>query len=109
MKPRDITITTVLNGWLVRIGCQTVVFSDLDSLLGEVGLYLTYPDATQERYKREAVNAEFFALPEDGHEVLFAVDTQLGQLGEEREEEPGARVRAINDTLNEAVERTERR
>ena len=60
MKPRDVRIETVLNGWVVRVGCQTLVFKELTSLLKDLEAYLTNPEAAETAYQENAVNAEFF-------------------------------------------------
>lgn len=56
---RDVKISAVLNGWVVRVGCQTLVFEDLEVMLKEVGAYLTDPDGIQEAYRENAVNAKY--------------------------------------------------
>ena len=50
-------IKPVLNGWIVEVGCKTVVFNKLAVLLGELESYLKDPDTTEKRYQSEAVNA----------------------------------------------------
>lgn len=55
---RDIQITTVLNGYIVRVGCQTVVFGSLTDMLAEIRNYLNDPEATEKRY-RELPNAKW--------------------------------------------------
>lgn len=55
---RDIQITTVLNGYIVRVGCQTVVFGSLTDMLAEIRNYLNDPEATEKRY-RELPNARW--------------------------------------------------
>ncbi len=54
----DINIQAVLNGYVVRVGCQTVVFQSLEDLLAEMRKYLTDPEQTEARY-REFPNARF--------------------------------------------------
>lgn len=61
MKPRDIKIVTVLNGWLVHVGCQTLVFTSLLDMLNATRDYLQAPKETQEKYLKESVNSEFFS------------------------------------------------
>lgn len=53
----SVKIKAVLNGWVVRVGCQKVVFTDLNTLLEELGNYLENPDKTMEEYMKESVNA----------------------------------------------------
>ena len=64
MKPRDITIKTVLNGWIVQVGCQHLVFTSLDVMLKDLTAYLEDPKGTEDKYQAEAVNAELFNFAE---------------------------------------------
>ena len=57
MRIRNITIQPVLNGFLVSVGCQTVIFGDVGLLCSELARYLSDPKATEERYQRESINA----------------------------------------------------
>lgn len=61
MRPKDIRIVTVLNGWLVHVGCQTIVFTSLLDMLNAIRDYLQAPKETQEKYLKESVNSEFFS------------------------------------------------
>ena len=56
---REITIVAVLNGWLVRVGCQTVVFTSADELVGALRRYLENPVAIEEQFLKSAVNARW--------------------------------------------------
>lgn len=47
---REIIIRTCLNGYIVQVGCQTVVFEDKNKLMSELFSYLTEPEATEKRY-----------------------------------------------------------
>lgn len=53
---RPISITAVLNGWIVTVGCQTVVYQDRNQLTSDLDAYLKDPDATEARVLRTAVN-----------------------------------------------------
>ncbi len=53
---REITILPALNGYICRVGCQTVVFQDRIQLLVELGKYLEKPEETEKRYLTDAVN-----------------------------------------------------
>jgi len=55
---RDILITTVLNGWIVTVGCQRVVFNDEDAMLREISRYLHDPVAIETIYRTSAINAK---------------------------------------------------
>ena len=43
MKPRDITIKTVLNGYRVQVGCKEVVFVSAAKMLEQLEYYLAHP------------------------------------------------------------------
>lgn len=55
---RDVTITTVLNGWIVTVGCQRVVFNNKGKMLDEISDYLLNPKAMEGKYQRTAINAK---------------------------------------------------
>lgn len=55
---RPLTITAVLNGWVVQCGCQTLVFQDRNQLTSELDAYLKDPQATEARFLKTAVNKE---------------------------------------------------
>lgn len=53
---QDVTISPVLNGWKCRVGCQEVVFTDKQTLLKELGDYMTDGEAVEKRFLERAVN-----------------------------------------------------
>lgn len=53
---RPVTITAVLNGWIVTCGCQTVVYQERNQLVSELDAYLKDPDATAARFLKSSVN-----------------------------------------------------
>lgn len=72
MKPRDVLIKAVLNGWIVEVGCQTLVFTDEAVMFAELSRYLDNPAKIENIYLRDSVNAKFFqrgdpiaGVPED--------------------------------------------
>jgi hypothetical protein len=64
---RDINIKAVLNGYVVQVGCQTVVFSTRTDLILALNSYLENPEQTEKQYQ---------ALPNARHTLLDAVATQ---------------------------------
>ncbi len=54
---RPITISAVLNGWIVQCGCQTLVFHDRDTLVRELDAYLRDPVGTEKRVLGDSINA----------------------------------------------------
>jgi hypothetical protein len=55
---KDIRIRAVLNGFVVKVACQEVVFDDVDKLLAELELYLLHPGETELHYMRDSLNAK---------------------------------------------------
>lgn len=46
---RDIGITAAANGWIVRVGCQTLVYESAKDLVADLQAYLANPDKTESR------------------------------------------------------------
>lgn len=57
---RDIQITAVLNGWIVRVGCQTVVFDKVSVLIAWMTSYLMEPVKTEKEFLAQAINLKLF-------------------------------------------------
>ena len=55
---RDVIIKTALNGYVVRVSCQRVVFCDRDQMLRAVKDYLENPEEVEAAYTRQAMNAK---------------------------------------------------
>ena len=53
---RSITIKPVMNGYIVEVGCATVVFETQKKLQKELAAYWDDPEKTEERYEKNAVN-----------------------------------------------------
>ena len=53
---RDINIHPVLNGYVVTVGCQTVVFGGKLALVRALESYLENPEKIEKQYLTEAVN-----------------------------------------------------
>lgn len=56
MKPRNINIEPVLNGFVVHVGCQRVVITSVDELSHKIGAYYRNPTAMEEAYLKSKVN-----------------------------------------------------
>jgi hypothetical protein len=54
---REIHITPVLNGFIVKVGCTTLVFDSIDLLCSELKRYQEQPDIMEERYLRHPLNS----------------------------------------------------
>ena len=53
---RSVTVNAVLNGWTVQCGCQTLVYTDPDKLVGDLRDYLNDPKAKEKAMIESAVN-----------------------------------------------------
>ena len=53
---RRITIEGVLNGWVITVGCSTLVSEDKDKMLSEIGRYIDDPEAVEKQYLITAKN-----------------------------------------------------
>ncbi len=47
---RDVRIKKVMNGFVVEVGCQILVFNDTAVFLAELARYLTNPDEVEKEY-----------------------------------------------------------
>jgi len=70
MKPYNVTIETVLNGWVVKVGCATIVFTDSAKLLADLKGYLVDPKAMVKLYKENSINADMFSGGYVGEDTL---------------------------------------
>lgn len=61
---RQITLTPVLNGFIARVGCQDVVFTDKQSMLTALSEYYDNPDQVEERFLKRAINRLTPPVPE---------------------------------------------
>ena len=53
---REIIIRPVLNGFVCDVGCQRVVFTDKQTMLGQLSEYYDKPEEVEQRYRQRAVN-----------------------------------------------------
>ena len=47
---RDIHIKKAMNGFIVTVGCQTLVFEGRETLIRELDMYLEHPDQVEQKY-----------------------------------------------------------
>lgn len=59
---RDITIKPVLNGFVVRMGCQRIVFGDREVMIRALNDYLDEPSKTEERYTLNSMHSKQFGF-----------------------------------------------
>ena len=55
-RPRSIEINAALNGYIVRVGCQTVVFEDRKRMLENLDGYLTSPASFEKTFRANAMH-----------------------------------------------------
>lgn len=53
---KEIHITPVLNGFIVKVGCSTVVFNSIDLLCDELRRYQKNPGVVEEEYVLKSIN-----------------------------------------------------
>lgn len=58
---RNLLIKPVLNGFIVEVGCQTVVFKSAAELASAVNEYYADPEVTERRYRDTAVNKQLIS------------------------------------------------
>ena len=63
---RDVTIHKVMNGYVVQVGCQTLVFETREKLIFELSRYLAAPEQVEKQFLEKygvagAVNVEQYA------------------------------------------------
>lgn len=61
---RDITIKPLLNGFVARVGCQEICFTDKQTMLTALSEYYDNPDAVEERFLKRAINRLTPPVPE---------------------------------------------
>ena len=54
--PHEINIKPVLNGFVCRVGCQTVVVKSIPELGAEIMRYYREPQKVEDEYRKDAVN-----------------------------------------------------
>jgi len=84
---RDVTISAVLNGWIARVGCQTLVYTDKKQLLKDLGEYMANPSAKQKKFVETAVNKRMMECPVAGApcpppQMPMTNETSMGIAGQ---------------------------
>ena len=66
---RDITIKPALNGFVVRLGCQRVVYNDRDTMFRALKDYLDEPETVEEMYKYGSCNSKQLGFERNSNKV----------------------------------------
>jgi len=53
---REIKITPALNGFVCKVGCQTVVFVSISEMVRNIEAYYKNPEALEKEFVAKAVN-----------------------------------------------------
>ncbi len=53
----EVKIKPVLNGFICKVGCQTVVFNNIDKMLVELEEYLKNPKEKEKDYMENSLNS----------------------------------------------------
>ncbi len=69
-KIRDVKIKAVMNGYIVKVDCQTLVFDSLKKLLKALKKYYKDPEKTEARFAKEAINARYTLGPALGGQFV---------------------------------------
>lgn len=59
---RDIIIKPALNGFVVRMGCQRIVFCDRDIMIRALNDYLDDPNKTESQYTLNSMHSKQFGF-----------------------------------------------
>lgn len=79
MFTKGILINPVLNGFIVKVGCTEVVFTDIDVLCFELKRYYKNPGAVEAEYQKSAINKGLDQIePEKGHETNRVDSVRVG-------------------------------
>lgn len=60
---REFLVRPVLNGFIVSIGCQTLVFTNRKEMLSLMDSYLQYPDSVEKEMLENSSNAKHLRSP----------------------------------------------
>lgn len=103
---RELVIRPCLNGWLVQAGCQTLAYTNRETLLHDLAEYLQDPEKTENRIVEGAMNRRLIgsggvmATPEAGCDAprpMGIADAALGSRRPRSAREAQQRTTAINE------------
>lgn len=79
MSAKSMTIRPVLNGFIVTVGCQTVVVTSTTRLAREIERYYNCPKEVEEEYLKDAVN-KYIDQPIPAMQPAY-ISTGIGTIG----------------------------
>lgn len=60
---RKIEIRPCLNGFIVQVGCQTVVFTSVEALVNNLAAYLRNPEMMEKDWLTKSINSRWLYGP----------------------------------------------
>ena len=76
---RSVTVNAVLNGWTVQCGCQTLVYTDPNELVGDLRDYLNDPKAKEKAVIESAVNKRLLQdMPQPAEAPMPTLNAMAG-------------------------------
>ena len=80
-----IKIVPVLNGFIVDVGCQKIVFTDLEKMCKRIMDYCVNPDGVEKEYMDGSINAKHFfpqeiQVPTPSQYAYFGAPTKESSL-----------------------------
>jgi hypothetical protein len=86
---RSVTVNAVLNGWTVQCGCQTLVYTDADKLVGDLRDYMNDPKAKEKAMIESAVNKRLMSnIPQPDIQQAPPLTAMAGANTEQRTPRP---------------------
>ncbi len=82
----NIQIQPALNGWIIKVGCATLVSVHKEVMLREIGRYIDDPKGVEKGYAAFALNQGTYMPDEDGPEL--ASENPPDSPEEQDDEEP---------------------
>ena len=67
---RDVTIKPALNGYVVRLGCQRIVFTDRALMLRALDDYLENPNSVEQHYLEKSINSRQLGFAASDNQAL---------------------------------------
>ena len=85
MRMKRVIIRPVLNGFIVEVGCQALLFKDIQTVAEELIRYWKNPKAVEEEYLKNAVNPpEAAEIPSIASAVEEAEESAIESMQEGR-------------------------
>jgi len=74
---REVIIIPALNGFIVRVGCQTLVFGSIEAVADELVQYQKDPRGTEERFLQRPISKSDCDVPPPAE--VYAVRPEVNQ------------------------------